>query len=112
MRWNAASGQPYLDAVHFPRPATRYWSEMHPEALKRGFQDFTSYYGMMLDSLNYGYVNGFAYTAPKPIAPEQAPERFQRAEEVFELLMGNEVAPRRDFIIDSADDFERDRIDA
>lgn len=72
-----------LDAVHFPRPATRYWSEMHPEALKRGFQDFTSYYGMMLDSLDYGYVNGFAYTAPKPIAPEQAPERFQRAEEVF-----------------------------
>jgi DNA gyrase subunit B len=34
------------------------------------------------------------------------------AESVFELLMGNEVAPRRDFIIDSADEFERDRIDA
>lgn len=34
------------------------------------------------------------------------------AEAVFELLMGNEVAPRRDFIIDSADGFERDRIDA
>ena len=34
------------------------------------------------------------------------------AETMFELLMGNEVAPRRDFIIDSADDFERDRIDA
>ena len=34
------------------------------------------------------------------------------AETVFELLMGNEVAPRRDFIIDAADDFERERIDA
>ena len=34
------------------------------------------------------------------------------AEEVFELLMGNDVAPRRDFIIDSSDTFERDRIDA
>jgi len=34
------------------------------------------------------------------------------AETVFELLMGNEVAPRRDFIVDSADGFERDRIDA
>jgi DNA gyrase subunit B len=34
------------------------------------------------------------------------------AETVFELLMGNEVAPRRDFIIDSADGFERERIDA
>jgi DNA gyrase subunit B len=34
------------------------------------------------------------------------------AEQTFELLMGNDVAPRRDFIIDSADTFERDRIDA
>lgn len=34
------------------------------------------------------------------------------AEQVFELLMGNEVAPRRDFIVESADGFERDRIDA
>jgi DNA gyrase subunit B len=34
------------------------------------------------------------------------------AETVFELLMGNEVAPRRDFIIESADGFERERIDA
>jgi DNA gyrase subunit B len=39
-------------------------------------------------------------------------EDAEAAERVFELLMGNEVAPRRDFIIDSADDFERERIDA
>lgn len=36
----------------------------------------------------------------------------QAADEVFELLMGNEVAPRRDFIVDSADEFDRERIDA
>jgi DNA gyrase subunit B len=34
------------------------------------------------------------------------------AERVFELLMGNDVAPRRDFIIDSADSFDTDKIDA
>ena len=34
------------------------------------------------------------------------------ADEVFELLMGNEVAPRRDFIVESADTFDRERIDA
>jgi DNA gyrase subunit B len=39
-------------------------------------------------------------------------EDAENSEKVFELLMGNEVAPRRDFIIDSADSFERDRIDA
>ncbi|MBP6997485.1 MAG: type IIA DNA topoisomerase subunit B [Phycicoccus sp.] len=31
---------------------------------------------------------------------------------VFELLMGSEVAPRKDFIIDSAAQLDRDRIDA
>ncbi len=35
-----------------------------------------------------------------------------RAEEVFELLMGNDVGPRRDFIVDSAARIDRDRIDA
>lgn len=34
------------------------------------------------------------------------------AERVFELLMGNEVAPRRDFIIDSADSFDIEKVDA
>jgi len=34
------------------------------------------------------------------------------AEQVFELLMGNEVAPRKEFIVDSADTFDRERIDA
>ena len=36
----------------------------------------------------------------------------EAAAEVFELLMGNEVAPRRDFIVESADSFDRERIDA
>ena len=34
------------------------------------------------------------------------------SDQIFELLMGNEVAPRRDFIVGSADEFDRERIDA
>jgi len=34
------------------------------------------------------------------------------AERVFDLLMGNDVAPRKDFIIDSAAELDRRRIDA
>ncbi len=37
---------------------------------------------------------------------------LETAERVFELLMGNEVAPRKDFIIGSANDIDRERIDA
>jgi DNA gyrase subunit B len=36
----------------------------------------------------------------------------EEVERVFELLMGNEVAPRRDFIVDGAQALDRDRIDA
>jgi DNA gyrase subunit B len=41
--------------------------------------------------------------------------RMEDAEEagrVFELLMGNEVAPRREFIVDSSDQLSRESIDA
>ncbi len=34
------------------------------------------------------------------------------AEEVFDLLMGNDVAPRKEFIVDGASMLDRDRIDA
>jgi DNA gyrase subunit B len=36
----------------------------------------------------------------------------EAAASVFELLMGNEVAPRRDFIVTSSDSLARERIDA
>jgi DNA gyrase subunit B len=34
------------------------------------------------------------------------------ADRVFELLMGNEVAPRKDFIVDGANRLDRQQIDA
>ena len=39
-------------------------------------------------------------------------EGAQRAEEIFELLMGSDVAPRKDFIVAGADGLDRSRIDA
>ena len=42
----------------------------------------------------------------------EAQEALHEAERVFDLLMGNDVAPRKDFIIDSAAQLNRERIDA
>ncbi|QCU77865.1 type IIA DNA topoisomerase subunit B [Citricoccus sp. SGAir0253] len=42
----------------------------------------------------------------------EAEEALQRAEHVFDLLMGSNVAPRKDFIISGADELDRERIDA
>jgi DNA gyrase subunit B len=36
----------------------------------------------------------------------------EAAEHVFELLMGNDVGPRREFIVAGADELDRARVDA
>ena len=72
-----------LDPVHFPRPVTRYWAETHPVPFKRGFGEFTRYYGILLDHLEYRYVAGFPYSTRVPAAEDEVPARFQRAAQVF-----------------------------
>jgi rifampicin phosphotransferase len=79
-----------LDPVHFPRPMTRYWTEIHPAAFKRGTGDFARYYGMLIDSLEMNYINGFAYKIVRPVSEEEIPARFQRATEVIEEKLWRE----------------------
>ena len=79
-----------LDPVHFPRPATRYWIEVHPGAFKRGTGEFARSYGMLIDGLEMAYVNGFAYRIVRPAAEAEIPQRFQRAEEVFQRKVWRE----------------------
>lgn len=71
------------DPVHMPRPMTRYWQEIHPPALKKGTNDFARFYGLLIDGLEMGYVNGFGYRKVLPVPNAEIPERFQRAEQVF-----------------------------
>ncbi len=58
------------DAVHFPRPATRYFQETHPAPFKRGTNDFARFYGMLIDGLQMSYEKDFGYnqTLPAPDA--------------------------------------------
>jgi rifampicin phosphotransferase len=72
------------DPVHFPRPLTRYWTEMHPEPFRRGVHEFMAYYGMPLGAMEMRYVNGIGYRTMVPAPDEEIPERFARAEEVWE----------------------------
>ena len=72
-----------LDPVHFPRPLTRYWTEVHPAAFAAGTADFARYYGMLMGGLRMSYVNGFGYKSVAPPPEEEIPQRFARAEEVF-----------------------------
>jgi len=71
------------DPVHMPRPMTRYWQETHPPAFKKGTNDFARFYGLIIDGLQMGYVNGFGYRRVMPAPEAEVPERFKRAEQVF-----------------------------
>jgi phosphohistidine swiveling domain-containing protein len=72
-----------LDPVHFPRPVTRYFAEIHPEPFHRGTHEFMAFYGTPLEGMETQYVNGFSYHTMRPAPDAEIPERFARAEEVW-----------------------------
>jgi pyruvate,water dikinase len=52
--------------------------------MRRGTNDFATFYGMLIDGMETVYINGFAYNTTRPAPEEDVPNRFRRAEEVFE----------------------------
>ena len=68
------------DPVHFPRPMTRYFQETHPPSFKTGTNDFARFYGLLIDGLQIGYVNGFGYNQVLPAPDAEIPERFKRGD--------------------------------
>jgi pyruvate,water dikinase len=76
--------------VHFPRPVTRYWAEMHPDALRRGFRDLSSNYGLLIETMEIRYPSFFAYRTAIPVAEGELPARFQRAEDALQTKFWRE----------------------
>jgi len=60
-------GQWALDTGHFPRPATRFTAELFPEPSRQGFADGTAPFGLLLDHLEWAFVDGWAYLSPRPV---------------------------------------------
>ena len=81
-----------LDALHFPRPVTAYWAEMHPDAFSLGYADMVSFYGAPFETRLTTYVSGFCYGQMRPVPPESFPSCVQRAAEVFEGKLWREQA--------------------
>jgi pyruvate,water dikinase len=79
-----------LDPVHFPRPVTLYFAETHPEPFRRGVHEFMAYYGTLIDTMETQYVNGFAYNVMRPAPEDEIPQRFARAEVVWEQRVWRE----------------------
>jgi pyruvate,water dikinase len=83
-----------LDAVHFPRPVTRLFAEMFPAMFNAGFREGAKMYGTLLDTLEFGSVNGLLYFAPRGVgAPKSAkgpPPKF-----IFKALLHLHPEARR-----------------
>jgi pyruvate,water dikinase len=62
---------------------TRYFQETHPPSFKKGTNDFARFYGLLIDGLQMGSVNGFFYRQVLPAPETEMPARFKRAEQVF-----------------------------
>ncbi|HUP99250.1 MAG TPA: PEP-utilizing enzyme [Aeromicrobium sp.] len=64
-----------LETTHASRPWTRFTQKPFAEGFVRGFQRGTAHYGLMLDHLAPGFVNGFMYNQPRPFGapPGAAP---------------------------------------
>jgi pyruvate,water dikinase len=81
-----------LDPVHFPRPVTAYWAEMHPEPFSLGYGDMMTFYGAPFQTRVTAYVSGFCYGQMRPVPPESFPDRVARAGEVFDRKLWREQA--------------------
>jgi phosphohistidine swiveling domain-containing protein len=62
-----------LDATHFTRPVTRFVAEIFPGEFARGFGEGLQRYGLLLENLDYQFVEGVPYFCLRPVgAPREA----------------------------------------
>jgi pyruvate,water dikinase len=94
-----------LDATHWTRPLTRFQAELFPEPFRRGFGESLRRYGSLLEYLDVGFSNGFAYYRPRPVgAPEDSDAHPPR--EIWDELASSHPEIRQR-LATSAQVFER-----
>jgi len=91
-----------LDGAHFPRPVSRFQSEIHPLGITRGFLDCARRYGLLIDTLDFHFVNGFAYYTVLPAPDDEVPDRFKAAESVFRDKLWRTDLERWDSVVKPA----------
>ena len=65
--WIAPGPGPWRqDRAHFPASITPILQEAYPENFAKGFEETFAAWGVLLDSMNMRFVNGFPYMQPVP----------------------------------------------
>ena len=67
LAWDPPGPGPWQqDSAHTPVAQTRLMRETYPSGFNRGFEEAFEAYGLLLDRLAMGSVNGFTYHQPQP----------------------------------------------
>ena len=67
VEWNAPGPGPWQqDSAHNPVAQTLLMQRVYPDGFNRGFAETFAAYGVLLDRLAMGVVNGFTYHQPQP----------------------------------------------
>jgi pyruvate,water dikinase len=67
LTWTAPGPGPWQqDSAHNPVSQSLLMQEVYPAGFNRGFEEAFAGYGMLLDRLAMGVVNGFTYHQPQP----------------------------------------------
>ncbi len=74
------------DGTHFPRPMTRFARETIAAGFVKGFRSGTSRYGLLLDYLEPGFVNGFFYHRARIVGAPKGATGGPPPKPVFKLL--------------------------
>ena len=65
--WDAPGPGPWQqDSAHNPVSQSRLMQQIYPAGFNRGFEETFAVYGLLLDRLAMGVVNGFTYHQPQP----------------------------------------------
>ena len=91
-----------FDGAHVPRPLSRYQAEIHPPCVVDGMRESLGRYGLLVDTVQYRMVNGFAYFTVLPAPEAEIPARFQTAHEVFERKGWREDVARWEQVVKPA----------
>ena len=73
-----------LDAVHMPRPFTRFQQAIHPAGIDAGFRESMARYGVLVATLDYRFINGLGYFQPVPAPPDEIPARIAAGQAAVE----------------------------
>ncbi|MHB2168005.1 PEP-utilizing enzyme [Alsobacter sp. R-9] len=83
-----------LDAVHMPRPFTRFQAAIHPPNIAIGCREGFSRYGLLVDTLDFRMIHGLGFFMPVPVGPDVVPARFDAAQQAVARKLWREDLSR------------------